>query len=636
MLASPTFARGSSLLTLASPLLTPTSAPLTLLDRAGALLDLPVTLLDLPVALTSQTETTFAYTRGLPARSDSLGSITSPLLAKPFRCQRQNEAPVARARSGVEVLCLAPMSIPALHEPVRAHAETIDCFEPATGAPLGKVAVDGPDAVREAVARARAAQASWAESSYAERKSVLRHIQAHLLEHADELVEVICRDAGKTRENALMGELWPVSEKLRWTIAHGERCLAPERMRSGLFLHKKATVLYPPVGVMGVICPWNYPLQNILGPTIPALFAGNGVVVKVSEQVAWSSARFQRIFDEALEAHGYSRDLVHIVNGYGETGAALVRSGVDKVVFTGSVPNGRRILEGSVENITPVILELGGKDPFLVCEDADLEQAVHAALAGVYIAAGQNCMAAERLLVHASIYDRFVARVTEEVSAMRQGPPLGDATVDVGAIVAPGQVDLIERLVDAALKDGARAVAGGKRARAGEGQYFEPTVLVDVTPEMAIWSEELFGPVMVIAKVGSDEEALALANGTRFGLGSTVMTKSRRRARRLAERLVAGSVSVNDFGFTYMAQDLPFGGVRESGFGRLNGREGLRACTSPKAVLEDRFPLHMPAKLYPVQANAYGLVRGALKAIYSPTLKGRARGVLEALRAARG
>ena len=528
------------------------------------------------------------------------------------------------------------MSTPALHEPVRSAAETIDCFEPATGAPLGKVPVDGPAAVREAVARSRAAQVSWAASSYAERKSVLRHIQAHLLEHMDELVEVICRDAGKTRENALMGEIWPVSEKLRWTIAHGERCLRPEPTRSGLFLHKKATVLYPPLGVMGVICPWNYPLQNILGPTIPALFAGNGVVVKVSEQVAWSSARFQRIFDEALEAHGYSRDLVRIVNGYGETGAALVRSGVDKVVFTGSVPNGRRILEGSVENITPVILELGGKDPFLVCEDADLEQAVHAALAGVYIAAGQNCMAAERLLVHASIYDRFVARVTEEVSAMRQGPPLGDATVDVGAIVAPAQVDLIERLVDAAVKNGARAVAGGKRARAGEGQYFEPTVLVDVTPQMAIWREELFGPVMVIAKVQSDEEALALANGTRFGLGSTVMTKSRRRARRLAERLVAGSVSVNDFGFTYMAQDLPFGGVRESGFGRLNGREGLRACTAPKAVLEDRLPLHMPAKLYPVQANAYGLVRGTLRVIYSPTMKGRARGVLEALRAVRG
>lgn len=526
-------------------------------------------------------------------------------------------------------------SMGTLHEPLRTSADFIDCFEPATGARLGKVQVDSPDAVRGAVARARVAQVGWAESTYEERRSVLRHIQAHLLEHADELVEAICRDAGKTRENALMGELWPVSEKLRWTLAHGERFLRPERTRSGLFLHKKATVLYPPVGVMGVICPWNYPLQNILGPTIPALFAGNGVVVKVSEQVAWSSARFQRIFDEALDAHGYSRDLVRIVNGYAETGAALVRSGVDKVVFTGSVPNGRRILEGSVENITPVILELGGKDPFLVCEDADLEQAVHAALAGVYIAAGQSCMAAERMLVHRAIYDRFVARMSDEVSAMRQGPPLGAATVDVGAIVAPAQVDLIERLVDAAVKGGARAVVGGKRASIGEGQFFEPTVLVDVTPEMAIWNEELFGPVMVIAKVENDEEALALANGTRFGLGSTVMTKSRRRAHWFAERLVAGSVSVNDFGFTYMVQDLPFGGVGESGFGRLNGREGLRACTSPKAVLEDRLPIHTPAKLYPVQENAYALVRGALRALYSPSLAGRARGVLEALRAAR-
>lgn len=527
------------------------------------------------------------------------------------------------------------MSNTALVEPVRSRGEQIDCFEPATSLPLGKVPVDGPEAVREAVERARAAQASWARSSYETRRSVLRHIQAHLLDHADELVEVICRDSGKTRENALMGEIWPVSEKLRWTIAHGERYLRPERVRSGLFLHKKATVLYPPVGVMGVICPWNYPLQNILGPTIPALFAGNGVVVKVSEEVAWSAARFQRIFDEALEAHGYSRDLVRLVNGYAETGAALVRSVVDKVVFTGSVPNGRRVLEGSVENLTPVILELGGKDPFVVCEDADLEQAVHAALAGVYICAGQSCMAAERLLVHAAIYDRFVARMQEEVFSLRQGAPLGGATVDVGAIVTSAQVDIIERLVDAAVTDGARVLVGGKRATIGEGQFFEPTLLVDVTPEMAIWKEELFGPVMVIAKVESDEEAIALANGTRFGLGATVMTKSRRRARKLAEELVAGSVTVNDFGFTYMAQDLPFGGVRESGFGRLNGREGLRACTSPKAVLEDRLPLHMPAKLYPVQENMYGLVRGALRAIYAPTLKGRARGIVETLLSAR-
>jgi acyl-CoA reductase-like NAD-dependent aldehyde dehydrogenase len=510
--------------------------------------------------------------------------------------------------------------------------DLIECREPATRAPLGNVPVDGPDAVREKVARARKAQRAWAKSTYDERRAVLEHILAHLLEHADELCEVIARDAGKTRENAIMGEIWPVSEKIRWTVAHGEKHLVPERMSSGLFLHKKATVLYPPLGVIGVICPWNYPLQNVLGPTVPALFAGNAVVVKVSEQVAWSSERIQRIFDEALDAVGYPRDLVQIVNGYAETGAALVRSGVDKVIFTGSVANGRRILEGSVSNLTPIILELGGKDPFIVCDDAHLEQAVHASLAGVYIAAGQNCMAAERVLVQGGIYDAFVARVSEVVGRLRQGPPLEGEPVDVGAIVSPFQIDVIERLVDDAVAEGARALVGGKRARVLEGQYFEPTVLVDVTPEMAIMKEELFGPVMCIVRVKDDEEAIAIANASEFGLGSSVMTRDRARARRIAERLVVGSTTINDFGFTYMAQDLPFGGVKASGFGRLNGREGLRSCTNPKAILEDRFPLHMPAVLYPVKVGDYEVVRGLMRTIYSRSLGGRVRGVFEMAR----
>jgi acyl-CoA reductase-like NAD-dependent aldehyde dehydrogenase len=516
--------------------------------------------------------------------------------------------------------------------PVAAAQPTvIECFEPATHEPLGKVPVDGPDAVRAAVARARAAQVRWGKSTFEERRKLLRLILAHVLDHSDELCELVVRDAGKTRENAILGEVWPVCEKIRWTIANGEKHLRPESMSSGLFLHKKATVLYQPLGVIGVICPWNYPLQNVLGPTIPALFAGNGVVVKVSEQVAWSAERIQRIFDEALDALGYSRDLVRIVNGFGATGAALVKSGVDKIVFTGSVENGRRILEGSVENITPVILELGGKDPFIVCEDAHLEQAVHAVLSGVYIAAGQNCMSAERVLVHESVYDRFLARVKEEVSALRTGSALDEKTVDMGAIVSPQQVDIVERLVDDALAKGAKALVGGKR-RKGRGQFFEPTVLVDVKTDMAIMKEELFGPVMCVMRYRTEDEAIEIANGTRFGLGSTVMSKSPERARRLAERLRVGSCTINDFGFTYMAQDLPFGGVDASGFGRLNGREGLRACCNSKSILEDRLPLHMPAKLYPVQKGVYELARDGIRVMYQPTMRGRARGAMGLVR----
>ncbi len=510
-----------------------------------------------------------------------------------------------------------PVSVPS------AAPERIECVEPATLAPLGAVPVDDAAAVADAVARARRAQRAWGRSSFDERRALLRHVLAHVLDHADELCEVVVRDSGKTKDNALMGEVWPVCEKLRWTIAEGERHLVPERMSSGLFLHKRATVLYQPLGVIGIVCPWNYPLQNVLGPTIPALFAGNAAVVKVSEQVAWSSERFQRIFDEAFDAVGYPRDTVRLVNGFGPTGAALVRSGVDKIVFTGSVPNGRRVLEGTVEHLTPAILELGGKDAFIVCEDAHVEQAVHAALAGVFISAGQSCMAAERVLVHEAVYDDFVARVTTETARLRVGSSI-DAEADVGAIVSPEQLALVERLVADAIRRGARALCGGKVIDT-TGRFFAPTVLVDVTPDMPIAEEELFGPVMVIQRFTTDEEAIALANRTRFGLGSTVMSKSRKRARAIAEALRVGSCTVNDFGFTYMAQDLPFGGVDASGFGRLNGREGLRGMTNQKAILEDRFPLHLPARIYPSDPATYPLVREALRVLYQPTLLGKAR-----------
>lgn len=508
----------------------------------------------------------------------------------------------------------------------------IACHEPATGHHLGHVPVDDADAVRDAVERARRAQAAWAAAPFAERRRVLGLVLDHVLAKADELVDVIARDSGKTRHNAMVGEVWPVLEKLRWTLARGERHLQPERVSSGLFVHKRARIEYSPKGVIGVIAPWNYPLQNVLGPTIPALMAGNAVVVKVSEWVAWSSARFQRIFDEALTAAGYSRDLVRIVNGYAATGSALVGAGVDQVVFTGSLENGRRVLRTAAETLTPVILELGGKDPLIVCDDASLEQAVHAALVGSFLNAGQNCLASERVLVMDGVYDAFLSRVVDHARSLRQGDPLA-STVDVGAVVSPLQLALIEELVEDAKQKGARVLVGGTRA--SKGQFYAPTILADVTPDMRIVREETFGPVMLLFRVKDDAEALRVANDTAFGLGATVLTRDPARARRLASALRAGNVSINDFGLTYMAMDLPFGGVKGSGFGRLNGRDGLRAFTDPKAVLEDRFPLHVAAKVFPVGERASDAARDVLRVIYAPGLKQKARalrGLLETVR----
>jgi acyl-CoA reductase-like NAD-dependent aldehyde dehydrogenase len=507
--------------------------------------------------------------------------------------------------------------------PLRPGTESeIDCREPATRAPLGTVEVDNPNRVGEKIALARRAQVGWAGSSFAERKRVLGRVRAHLVEHADELVELICRDSGKTRENALTGEIWPVCEKLRWTAAHGARHLKPERVPVGALPHKKGRLEFKPLGVIGAIIPWNYPLQNIMNPAIPALMAGNGIVIKPSEWVAWSSERFVEILREAVAAEGYSRELVQLVQGYGETGRALVEGGVDGVVFIGSVANGRRVVEASAKRLVPVVMELGGKDPFIVCEDAHLESAVHAALGGTFINCGQNCVASERILLMEPIADAFEAQVERFVSAFRQGPPLTGELIDVGAMITPLQLDLVEQLVQRAIEEGARVVCGGHRVRENEGDFFAPTILADVTPEMEIMREEVFGPVMLLCRVRDDAHAIEVANDTSFGLSSSVFSKDRQRANRIAAALHAGMSAINDFGgITYMAQGLTFGGVKQSGFGRMNGREGLRSLCNVKAVLDDRLPLSIPSKLYPVTPKFYPTVRGVVKLLYGTGAK---------------
>ncbi len=515
---------------------------------------------------------------------------------------------------------------------LRADNRSIRCFDPATREPLGTVAVDGPEQVRAAIDRARAAQIGWAETDFARRRAVLGRMVDHLLANAEELVDVVVRDSGKTRENVLMGELWTVLEKLRWTIANGERHLRPEPVSSGIFVHKRARLEFHPLGVVGAILPWNYPLQNIMNPLIPALMAGNAIVIKPSEWVAWSSHRIVEIAREALVAEGQSPDLVQVVNGYAETGKALIDGGIAQLVFIGSVANGRAILASAAQQLIPVVLELGGKDPFIVCNDAHLEQAAHAAMSGCFISAGQNCVASERVLVEDGIYDRFAELVGDLTRRLRQGDPKR-GTVDVGAMVTPMQLEIVERLVDDAVAKGARVLAGGARVHAELGDYFAPTVLADVTPDMDIMTQETFGPVMLLCRVRDEHEAIAIANGTDFGLGSSVFSKDHARARRIADRLNSGMTAINDFGgMTYMAQDLTFGGVKHSGFGRMNGRDGLRSFCNVKAVLDDRMPLHFANKLYPVKDGDFDRILGVLRTVYGRGAKTRLGAIVDLVR----
>ncbi|MEM7136507.1 MAG: aldehyde dehydrogenase family protein [Myxococcota bacterium] len=523
-----------------------------------------------------------------------------------------------------------PVSIDA---PIVSDASTaeIPCADPATRQPLGRIRVDSPADVDAAVARAKVAQQAWRKTTFDERRVVLEKLLAYIVEHKDEICLAIQRDSGKTRENALVGEIWTTCEKLRWTINHGEKHLRPEQVSSGLLLHKRARLEFHPLGVVGSIIPWNYPFQNIVNPIPPALMAGNAIVIKPSEWVAWSSAKFVDAFRRVIEQAGHDPNLIQVVQGYGDTGAALARSAVDTILFIGSVTNGRKVVEASAARMTPVVMELGGKDPFIVCDDADLEQAVHSALAGCYVNCGQNCVASERLLVYDEVYEAFEARAAELVRDFRQGNSR-ESLVDVGAIITPLQLDVIDRAVQGAVAQGARLVAGGQRTLADQGDYFEPTILADVTPDMDIAKEEVFGPVMLLMRVHDDDEAVEVANGVSYGLSSSVFSKDHDRARAIAARLEAGMSAVNEFaGVTYMAQDLTFGGVKASGFGRMNGRDGLRSMCNIKAVVDDRFPMHQPSKMFPVAPSLYSRFSGVIELIYARGWAKKWRGLVRLL-----
>lgn len=373
--------------------------------------------------------------------------------------------------------------------------------------------------------------------------------------------------------------------------------------------------------------PWNYPFHNVFNPLLSSLFAGNALVVKVSEWATWSSGYYGRAIDAALAAAGAPPGLVQIVTGYGDAGAALVAApAVAKVVFVGSVGVGRRVMAACASAPKPLVLELGGKDAFVVCGDADLGRVVPIALRGALQSCGQNCAGAERFLVQRPAYEPFLAAVGAAVAALRVGWALDPAGVDAGALRLPGHAAFLQSLVDDALARGATLVARAQLAGPaaagaadGGGQFFAPCVLAGVTPAMRVAQEEVFGPIVCVAPFDTDDQAVALANGCAFGLGASVFSRDAGRARALAARLHCGMASLGDFATTYMAQSLPFGGVKESGFDRFAGVEGLRGVCVPKAVAEDRFwgliKTDIPPPLrYPVAPYAFDFTCGLIRA----------------------
>lgn len=385
-----------------------------------------------------------------------------------------------------------------------------------------------------------------------------------------------------------MGEIMTTLEKIRYLINFGEDAIKPSHRRVPMaFAHRTARVDYLPLGVIGAIIPWNYPAHSCFSPTVAALFTGNAIVVKVSEFSSYSRAYLQNLCQTVLEKRGHSRDLVQFIPGFGDTGAALCKCpDIGKILFIGSPQTGKRVMEACVTNLTPVILELGGKDPFVVTEDAELSWAASVAVRGSFINCGQNCIASERIFVHKKVYDEFVKLVLDIMKDTVQG----ENACDWGCMTMPLQLTKVEDLVNDAVKKGAKVLYGGKRntAVSKEGLFFQPTVLANISEDMRILQEETFGPVMLLNVWDDEDDLIRRINNCEFGLGASVFSRNQARAESIINRIESGMGVVNDFGLPYLLQDAPFGGCKQSGFGRFNGPEGLREFCRPQSVLGEK------------------------------------------------
>ena len=474
-----------------------------------------------------------------------------------------------------------------------AGATTFATLDPRTGEVIAEVPEHSAEEVQAAVERARVAFVTWSRLPWDQRLDHVLKVRDLLLDRADEVVDVICRETGKLEGEAVLAELTATCELIEFYRRHGAKALRPARVPTGSMLpHKKAWRVYEPMGVVGVISPWNYPLTLAMTPTVTAVLAGNAVVLKPSEVTPLVGLEVGRLFAEA----GDHPDLVQVVTGRGPTGDALVRAGVQKVAFTGSVRTGKLVMKAAADTLTPVVLELGGKDPMIVCDDANLERAANGAVWGAFTNSGQTCIAVERVYVEEKVYERFVDLVVDKTKALRQG--VGDGN-DIGSMTFEPQVDIVARHVDDALAKGARALTGGQRVPDRPGLWYEPTVLVDVDHDMDVMREETFGPVLPIMSVADDEEAVRLANDSPYGLNSSVWSGDARRAELLGGRIEAGNVCINDCLVNYGVGGLPFGGVKDSGIGRVHGVEGLQAFSNLKSVLASRVTLKREPYWYP-------------------------------------
>ena len=478
--------------------------------------------------------------------------------------------------------------------------------------------------IESAVERARAAQRKWASTLVRERLQVIRRFQQALYRDMDAVAALIAEETGKPKAEALTAEVLVTLDATRFLLKEVPRLFRRERVRHGnlAMRAKRAYLQRKPYGVIGIVSPWNYPFSIPASEVLAALACGNAVVLKPSEFTPRCALKLQ----ELLFAAGLEHDLLHVIPGEGPAGAALVAAPIDKLIFTGSVATGKKIARAAAEKLLPVVLELGGKDPMIVLEDADIEVASSAAVWGAFMNAGQTCLSVERCYVHRAIHDRFVQACVEKVKKLRVGE-------EIGPLINDRQLQTVETQVQDAIARGAKVECGGTRGKAPH--TYAPTVITNADHSMKLLSEETFGPIMPVMPFADDEEAVRLANDSAFGLAASVWTRDRARGEALAQLLNAGTVMVNDLISAFGISEAPHGGFGESGIGRTHGRMGLEEMVRAKYIDVDLLP-RMPKVWWFGYGDAfYAQMRGFIDFLFSRSVAKRISGGMQALKAFR-
>jgi succinate-semialdehyde dehydrogenase/glutarate-semialdehyde dehydrogenase len=512
------------------------------------------------------------------------------------------------------------------------NAESIESVNPATGDIIGYSRKNSVSDLREAIRKARAAQAAWAALPVKERIRALRGMKVHLLEHAEEIAELISAENGKTRIDALSTEVLPAVMALDFYASHAKRFLKPGFLMPGslLLCNKWSKIFRNPYGVIGIISPWNYPFAIPFSEVVMGLLAGNGVILKT----ATNAQMVGRQIEACVRAAKLPEWLFAFINISGEiAGDAFIDSGIDKLFFTGSVSAGKQLMSKAAETLTPLNLELGGNDAMLVCEDADMDRASSGAVWAGLSNCGQSCAGVERIYVHQSVYEPFMERIKAKVNALRVGRD-SDYNVDMGAMTTRNQIEKVRTHLEDALNKGAVIVAQSAcPPQETPGNFLPATVIAEVNHEMLVMREETFGPVLAVMKVQDMEEAIGLANDSIYGLTGSVWSRDGKRAGQIAKRIRAGVITINDHLVSHGMAETPWGGLKASGFGRTHGKIGFNEMTQPQVVVHDLLSFtKKDLWWHPYDEALYKGLLGATKLFHGQKLKARLSGLFPLLK----